>query len=49
MSIETSQIRAIVILARYLVELNSSGLQIAYQRSNEIQVRVRTDTLTEML
>jgi len=39
----------IVIFARYFVELNWSGLQIAYQRSMEMQVSVSTDTLTEML
>lgn len=48
-SSEIIHINTIVILARYFVELNSRGLQMAYQRSIEIQVRVKTETLTEML
>lgn len=40
---------AMVIFARDLVEQNLSGLQMAYQRSIEMQVSVKTDTLTEML
>lgn len=38
-----------VSLARLLVELNWRGLQMAYQRSIEMQVNVKTETLTEML
>lgn len=38
-----------ITFARDFVELNSNGLQIAYHRSHDIQVSVKTDTLTDMV
>lgn len=46
---EANQISPMVTFALNLVEQNSSGLQMAYQRSMEMQVSVRTETLTEVL
>lgn len=37
----------IAVLALPVVDLNLSGKQMAYQRSTEMKVRVRTDTVTD--
>ena len=44
---EMIQMAAIAFLARLMVERNLSGWQMAYQRSTEMNVRVRTDTETD--
>ena len=41
------QMAAMAVLARPMVDLNLSGWQMAYQRSTEMNVSVRTDTDTE--
>lgn len=48
-NMESNQMSRIVTLARDLVEQNSRGLQMAYQRSIEMQVSVSTETPTEMV
>lgn len=47
MSSEMIQIAAMAVLARPIVERNLSGWQMAYQRSTEMKVSVRTETDTE--
>lgn len=46
---DTSQITTILLRALLAVLLNISGWQMAYQRSWAMQLRVRTDTETEMV
>lgn len=49
MTQETPQMRRILLRARLAVLLNISGWQIAYQRSRAMQLRVKTDTDTEIV
>lgn len=43
----TSQMKAIDPMARSLVETYRNGKQMAYHRSIEMNVRVRTETVTD--
>lgn len=44
---DNSHMIKIAVLARPVVDLNLSGKQIAYQRSTDMKVSVRTDTVTD--
>ena len=46
---DTSQMSTMLLRARFAVLLNIRGWQMAYQRSWAMQLRVRTETDTEMV
>jgi hypothetical protein len=46
---DTSQISTMLLRARFAVLLNIRGWQMAYQRSWAMQLRVSTETDTEMV